>query len=78
MVAAAAPGRGREASFGGVMTGVASSVALVLSAISLYHSVLKQPELEAHMSQVVHYTRDSGGNDEVFAIPPTIANHGAP
>ena len=78
MVAAAAPGRGREASYGGVMTGVATSVALVLSAISLYHSVLKQPELEAHMSQVVHYTRDSGGNDDVFAIPPTIAIHGAP
>lgn len=77
MAAAAAPGRGRGASFGGVMTGVASSVALVFSAISLYHNVLKQPELEAHMSQVVHYIRDSGGNDEVFAIPLTIANHGA-
>ena len=77
MATAAAPGRGRGASFGGVMTGVASSVALVFSAISLYHNVLKQPELEAHMSQVVHYIRDSGGNDEVFAIPLKIANHGA-
>jgi hypothetical protein len=34
MTVAAAPGRGRGASFGGVMTGVASSVALVFSAIS--------------------------------------------
>ncbi len=30
LVAAAAPGRGCEASFGGVMTGVESSVALAL------------------------------------------------
>jgi hypothetical protein len=75
--AAAAPHRSGGASFGGAMTGLASAVALVFSAISLYHSVLKQPELEAHMSQVVHYTRDTGGAEEVFAIPLTIANHGA-
>ena len=75
--AAAAPLQTRGSSFGSVMTGLASSVALVFSAISLYHSVLKQPELQAHMSQVVHYTRDSGGANEVFAIPLTIANHGA-
>ncbi|KUO54115.1 MAG: hypothetical protein APF80_14860 [Alphaproteobacteria bacterium BRH_c36] len=50
---------------------------MVFSAKSLYHSVLKQPELGVHVSPVVHYTRDANGNFEVFAIPLTIANHGA-
>ena len=59
--AAAAPQRSGGSSSGSVMTGLASVLALVFSAISLYHSVLKQPELQAQMSQVVHYTRDSGG-----------------
>lgn len=70
-------GRSFGTSIGGALTGLASVVALMFSAVSLYHSVLKQPELEAHVSQVVHYTRDSGGDEEVFAIPLTIANHGA-
>lgn len=62
---------------GGLITGIASAVALVFSAISLYHSVLKQPELHFYVSPVVHYTRDANGNYEVFAIPLTIANQGA-
>ncbi len=64
-------------SVGSIMTGLASTVALVFSAVSLYHSVLKQPQLEIHLPQVVHYTRDPNGNVEVFAIPLTVANHGA-
>lgn len=75
--AAAGSERSFGSGIGGVLTGLASVVALMFSAVSLYHSVLKQPELEAHVSQVVHYTRDSGGDEEVFAIPLTIANHGA-
>lgn len=63
--------------FAGIVTGLASAVALVFSAVSLYHSVLKQPELQFYVSPVVHYTRDPGENYEVFAIPLTIANHGA-
>ncbi len=63
--------------FAGIITGLASAVALVFSAVSLYHSVLKQPELQFYVSPVVHYTRDPGENYEVFAIPLTIANHGA-
>lgn len=73
-VTAAAAG---ASSLGGMTTAAASAVALVFSAISLYHSVLKQPELDVHLSQVVHYTRDANGNFEVFAVPLTIANHGA-
>ncbi|MCH9807504.1 MAG: hypothetical protein K0U74_07220 [Alphaproteobacteria bacterium] len=68
---------GSRGHIGSFMTAIASAVALLFSAISLYHSVLKQPELDVHMSQVVHYTRDANGNFEVFAIPITIANHGA-
>ena len=74
-LSAAAGGGG--ASLGSIATAGASAVALVFSAISLYHSVLKQPDLDLHVSQVVHYTRDPSGNLEVFAIPLTIANHGA-
>ncbi len=66
-----------SASTGGIVTAIASAVALIFSAISLYHSVLKQPELNFYVSRVVHYTRDANGNYEVLAIPMTIANHGA-
>lgn len=62
---------------GSTMTAIASAVALIFSAISLYHSVLKQPELHFYVSPVIHYTRDANGNYEVFAIPITIANQGA-
>jgi len=62
---------------GNWITALASAVALIFSAVSLYHSVLKQPELQFYVSPVVHYTRDTEGNYEVFAIPLTIANHGA-
>lgn len=68
---------GRSGAIGGIITGLASAVALIFSAISLYHSVLKQPELQFYVSPVVHYTRDPNGNYEVFAVPLTIANHGA-
>jgi len=63
--------------FGTWITALASAVALIFSAVSLYHSVLKQPELQFYVSPVVHYGRDANGNFEVFAIPVTIANHGA-
>lgn len=62
---------------GAWVTALASAVALIFSAISLYHSVLKQPELQFYVSPVVHYTRDPEGNYEVFAVPITVANHGA-
>ncbi len=68
---------GTASGWGSAVTGLASATALVFSAISLYHSVLKQPELAFHVSPVMHYTRDANGNYEVFAVPLTIANHGA-
>ncbi len=66
-----------QSHLGNWITAFASAVALIFSAISLYHSVLKQPELQFYVSPVVHYARDPEGNVEVFAIPLTIANHGA-
>jgi len=68
---------GRGSILGGLLTGLASTVALIFSAVSLYHSVLKQPELHVFASPVMHYTRDGNGDREVFAVPVTIANHGA-
>ncbi|MEO1266015.1 MAG: hypothetical protein AAFV26_09950, partial [Pseudomonadota bacterium] len=61
----------------GVITGLVSVFALIFSGVSLYHSVLKQPELKIFVPQVVHYTRDPSADLEVFAVPITIANHGA-
>ena len=77
MATSGAPPASKAGSVGALSTALASAVALIFSAISLYHSVLKQPELGVHVSSVVHYTRDANGNFEVFAIPLTIANHGA-
>lgn len=62
---------------GGLITGIVSVLALLFSGVSLYHSVLKQPELKVLIPSVVHYTRDPYGDQEVFAVPITIANHGA-
>lgn len=76
-IAQSTAGGGSVGGVASILTGLASTVALLFSAVSLYHSVLKQPELQFHVSPVVHYTRDSSGNLEVFAVPLTIANHGA-
>lgn len=61
----------------GLVAGIASAVALIFSGISLYHSVLKQPDLRIYVPQTIHYTRDPTTNGEVFILPITVANHGA-
>lgn len=45
--------------------------------MSFYETVIKQPQLAAHVPPVLHYARDGGGDIELFAIPVTIANDGA-
>ncbi len=60
---------------GGLATILVSGLALAFSAVSLYETVLRQPELSVYVPPVIHYTRERGG--EVFAVPVTIANHGA-
>lgn len=59
------------------MAASASVVALAFSAYSLWETSLKTPQLRVFAAPVVHYTRDPGGNLEVFAVPLTISNHGA-
>jgi hypothetical protein len=62
---------------GGLAAGLASAIALIFSGISLYHSVLKQPELKLYVPKTLHYSRDPSNNGEVFILPITVANHGA-
>ena len=59
----------------GASAALVSMFALAFSAISLYETVLRQPELSVYVPPVIHYTRESGG--EVLAVPVTIANRGA-
>jgi hypothetical protein len=52
-------------------------MALVASAVSLWESTLKQPDLKVYVSDNLHYTRDPYGSYEVLSVPLTIANGGA-
>jgi hypothetical protein len=54
---------------------VSSCVALVFSAFSLYHTVLKGPVLRTYPSPLAYMYRQ--GDRDVFAIPVTISNDGA-
>ncbi len=60
---------------GNALTLLISAAALIFSAVSLYETVLRQPDLSVHIPPVIHYTRESGG--EILALPVTIANRGA-
>ena len=62
---------------GGRWAVLISFVALVFSAISLYETILKQPRPVLHVASVMHYAREPVGGWDVFAVPMTIANHGA-
>ena len=59
------------------LTKILSVAALLLSAISLYHTVLKQADMSLYVSDTISYTRDPEGSHEVFIIPLTITNGGA-
>ena len=54
-----------------------SIAALLISAISLYQTVLKQANLNLFIPETISYTRDSEDRFEVFIIPLTITNSGA-
>jgi hypothetical protein len=54
-----------------------SFIALVFSGISLYETILKQPQPALHLGGIMHYGRDPVGGGDVFALPVTIANLGA-
>lgn len=55
---------------------IISVIALLLSGVSLYETVLKQAKPAIYISGVMRYWRDPREGSEVFALPITIANHG--
>lgn len=65
------PGIGTWLSTGGSM------IALVVSGVSLWETVLKQPSLKVYVGESMFYTRDPWGSYEVFVVPITIVNSGA-
>jgi hypothetical protein len=62
---------------GSWITGAVSGLALIGSAVSLWETTLKQPQIEFYVSENIHYTRDPYGSFEVLAVPLTIVNGGA-
>ena len=61
----------------GVVTAVASALALVFSAYSLYETALRRPDLRAFVPPVVRYSQPYNSNFEVFEVPVTVVNLGA-
>lgn len=54
-----------------------SGLALTGSAVSLWETTLRQPEIKLYVSENIQYTRDPYGPFEVLAVPVTITNSGA-
>jgi hypothetical protein len=54
-----------------------SALALIFSGVSLYETVLKQPNLHVFVPDTIAYTRDPDGSFEVFVVPVTVSNSGA-
>lgn len=59
------------------LSSAGSIIALVVSGVSLWESVLKQPSLKVYVGESMFYTRDPWGSYEVFVVPITIVNSGA-
>ena len=57
--------------------GLVSLLALGFSAVSLWETTLKHPNLKLYVADTLSYTRDPWGGYEVFAVPVTISNRGA-
>ncbi len=66
-----------QTSVSGIITALASGVALIVSGISLWETSLKQPNLQFYLGNNLAYTRDPWGSDEVLVIPLTVTNSGA-
>jgi hypothetical protein len=70
---------------GSRVAAIASAIAVVFSAYSLWETSLKQADLSVYATGVISYERDGSasayiqpaGGFEVFAVPITIANSGA-
>jgi hypothetical protein len=61
----------------GRLNAAASGIALLVSGVSLWETVVKQPDLSVFIGDNVSYTRDPYGSTEVVVMPITIANSGA-
>ena len=59
------------------LTSTGSAVALLASGVSLWETVLKQPQLKVYVGESMFYTRDPWGSYEVLVVPITIVNSGA-
>jgi hypothetical protein len=70
---------------GSHIAAIASAIAVVFSAFSLWETSLKQAQLSVYATGVINYERDQTADEyimpvggfEVFAVPITIANGGA-
>lgn len=62
---------------GGWLTATVSGTALLASAVSLWETTFKQPDIRVYVSENVSYTRDPYGSYEVVTVPITIQNGGA-
>jgi hypothetical protein len=54
-----------------------SLISLAFSGVSLYETVLKQPNLQILTGCNWEYGRGPGSYDEFFVVPVTVTNHGA-
>lgn len=71
------PSIARLAIKGNKLATLVSAFAFAFSAVSLYETVLKQPNIKVFVTDTLSYTRDPYGSYEVIAVPMTIANSGA-
>jgi hypothetical protein len=63
---------------GGIVTALASAMALLFSAYSLYETSVRRPDLRAFVPPVIRYSSPyTNSNFEVFEVPVTFLNLGA-
>jgi hypothetical protein len=68
----------RSTGDGGTITAVASALALLFSAYSLYETSVRRPDLRAFVPPVIRYSSPyNNSNFEVFEVPVTFLNLGA-
>lgn len=63
---------------GGVLTAVASAIALLFSSYSVYETSVRRPDLRLFVPPTIQYSSPyQNSNFEVFVVPVTVANVGA-
>jgi len=69
--------RGGEGGGTAAITAVASALALLFSAYSLYETSVRRADLRAFVPPVIAYSQPNNNSFEVFEIPVTVMNIGA-